>query len=366
VNATTTACPDPGRIRAWRDGEADVDPGHIASCETCRAIDAEQRAAAALAARSLALLDPPGDVFSRKLRAPIPVAVPAVVAVSPSRRGRWQLALGGLAAMLLLAVVAVSEQGQALAGQFLAQFRGQRLAIVGFDSSRLQQPLGAVEKLGNWRGQPPQARSRVVDTIGEASTIAGFPVKQVEQRALPAGFGSSPTISVVAAGEMRFTFDRDRARAYFQSVGRPDLQLPERIHGATLVAATPAMAVQVFRAAEHQPALTIAQAGELAVGVEGAATLDEIRQFLLGVPGLPTDAINQLRALPDWRTTLPIPVAIDRLNWRSVSVGAAQGFLFEDRSGLGSALLWKDGPRVYGVVAPGKGVDVRRIADGLR
>ena len=136
-------------------------------------------------------------------------------------------------------------------------------------------------------------------------------------------------------------------------------------HGATLVVGLPAAVFLQYPRSTHEVGLVVAEAGELAVGVEGNVTLDELREFLLGLPDLPPETVQQLRAIQDWRNTLPIPVPMDRIHWQQVTIAGGPGLLLADNSGLGSGAIWQRDGRVYGykayqVLHPGP-----RVADAF-
>src|SRR5438105_8737640 len=106
----------------------------------------------------------------------------------------------------------------------------------------------------------------------------------------------------------------------------------------------------------------VGQAGQITAGVEGNVTLDELRDFLLGLPGLPADTVSQLRAVGDWRTTLPIPVPVDKVAWQPTTVGGASALMLSDRGGLGGGVLWQRDGHIYGVAGTVGQADLLRAA----
>ena len=108
--------------------------------------------------------------------------------------------------------------------------------------------------------------------------------------------------------------------------------------------------------------LIVAQAGELVVDVEGNVSLPEMRDFLLGLPGLPPPVISQLRQIQNWNETLPIPMPVDRVHWQSTKINGSQGLLLDDNSGVGSAAIWHANGHLYGVAGTLRAVDLRRVA----
>jgi hypothetical protein len=109
----------------------------------------------------------------------------------------------------------------------------------------------------------------------------------------------------------------------------------------------------------------VVQAGELVVDVQGNVSLPEMRDFLLGLPGLPPVVVSQLRQIQNWNDTLPIPVPVDKVNWQSTTFTGGQGLLLNDNSGVGSAAIWHANGHLYGVAGTLKGADLKRVADSL-
>lgn len=297
---------------------------------------------------------------------------------------RWRVALGGLAAALALTFVVGTPEGRTATAEFLAQFRSQRFVAIPLDPSQERSGLAPLEHLGTVRDTRPSKSGEEVATVEEASRRVGFQVKQPEATTMPADLNRAPKVMVAPAHEVRFTFDRDKAREYYRSVGRPEVSLPDKFHGVSLVVQVPAAALLAYEGRDElglpsgarrdlqktgsgkTPSLMVGQAGELKVGVDGNVSLEELREFLLGLPGLPPEAVQQLRAIQDWRTTLPIPVPADKVNWQQVNIGGGQGLLLADNTGAGGGAIWQRDGRIYGVFGAAKADEIRRVADGLR
>jgi len=279
---------------------------------------------------------------------------------------RWRIALGGIAAALLLTVLLGTPEGRTATAQFLAQFRSQRFEVVTIDPSFTRTGLAALEGLGTVQGDRRRPAPEEVRTLGEASQRVGFPLEQPAASALPAGLNPTPKILVAPASQYRLTLDRTKAQAYFQANGHPEASLPERYQDATLVVGTPTVAFLQYSRSNQDLGLIVGQAGELTVGVEGNVPLAELRDYLLGLPGLPPDTVRQLRAMQDWRTTLPIPVASDRIAWQETTIAGGPGLLLADNTGVGSAAIWQRDGRIYGVAGAARAAEIQRVADSLR
>ena len=209
-----------------------------------------------------------------------------------------------------------------------------------------------MDRLGTVSGEP--AEPQPVADLAEARELTGLAVADPDPATLPAIVRPEPQIMAAPASEVRLTLSRDRAP-----------EVPEHLDGTTLVVGLPPLVVQAYTAYEDHPALVVAEAGQLTADTEGGATLEEVREYLLSLPDLPPETVAQLRALGDWRTTLPIPVPLGEVAWRETSVAGGPGLLFGDNSGLGSAVIWQRDGRIHGVGGALTAEEVSRIADAL-
>jgi hypothetical protein len=393
----TTTCPDTGYWRAWLDDPDPAADGHLQSCAACQTQVESLRTNASHAASALEVLAapaPPSLLATAAARQRLaeharrPVSRGLTVRTTFRRRGRrfglgnlstgWRVAASGLAAAVVLTVgLVVSPEGRALASQFLAQFRSQQVTPITVSPQSQAEIQRTLTQLSNFglvrtpsyvRSGRTDASSTTVGSLAEASQRVGFALKTPDPASLPAGLSASPRIQVIPADELRFTFDPAKARAYFQSTGHPEVSVPDRFDGTTLVVSMPAAALLLYGGDASHQALVIGQAGELAVGVESPrnVSLEELRDFLLGLPGLPAETVAQLRSINDWRTTLPIPIPTDKVHWQSASFGGHPGLLLNDNSSVASAAVWQADGHLYGLAGSLKATDLQRVAASLR
>ena len=389
-------CPDLGALRASIDDAPGTAPAlhdHLRACPSCAGTLAELQRNAELAAPAIALTapdDPPAAAAAeaalarleqrraRLAHAPTATATPAAPLPLPRRR---RLGLGtrarGVAAALAAAVVltglVVTPGGRAAAASFLAQFRSQRFEVISLDptqATQFEEVVGELTHTGVFTGDAFQANvygePRVAADREEASRVAGFAVPVVDPSVLPRGVGRTPErIMVVPARETAITFDRDRALDYLRDNGRPDARLPERFDGTRLVVQLPAVVVQQFAGRDGGPALLVAKAGMLGLDTEGGASLEELREVVLDLPGLPEETVAQLRAIGDWRTTLPLPVPTDEVSWDATQVEGAEAISFADPSGRLHALLWQRSGSIWGVAGVVGADEARDVANSL-
>ena len=403
-------CPDLGALRASIDDAPDGATAtalhdHVHACASCSDTVAELQRNAELAAPAIALTAPeapPGAAaveaalarFERRrarlatARAATATAAapasagpdPAPAPVPLARRGRpaWlgtrgRAVAAALVATLVLTGLVATPDGRAAAASFLGQFRSQRLQAVPLDAGQANQVgdvLTGLVDSGVFTGDPHQVTGlddpEVAADLAEAGRLAGFAVPAVDPSALPRGVERTPSrILVSRALEARITFDRDRALAYLRGHGRPDAQLPERFDGTQLVVRVPTVVVQQFAGRDGGPAVLVGKAGMLGVDTEGGATLEELREVVLGLPGLPAETVAQLRSIGDWRTTLPIPVPTDQVRSRPATVNGADGLSFADQTGRLHALLWQRDGHIWGVAGVLGADEARDVADSL-
>jgi hypothetical protein len=380
-------CPDLGALRASID-DAPGTPAplhdHVHACAVCADTLAELQRNAELAAPAVALTAPAAPPSAAAVDAALSrfeqrrarlaaAAASAAVVPTPSaptdpiplpRRGRVARlgtrargVAAGLVAAVVLAGLLVTPGGRAAAAGFLAQFRSQRFQVVSLDpgqSSQVAEVVGGLVQTGVFTGDAVQLAGfgdpEVVAGLDEAARIAGFAVPAVDPAVLPGGVEHTPQrVLVTRARETRITFDRDRALTYLRDHGRPDARLPERYDGTRLVVQVPAAVVQQFAGRDGGPALLVGKAGTVGLTTEGGASLEELREVLLGLPGLPGETVAQLRAIGDWRTTLPLPVPAGQVRSRPATVDGAEALSFADRTGRLHALLWQRGGHIWGV-----------------
>jgi len=394
-------CLEEGELRAWIDGAATDQAAvgaHVDGCAACRAVAEELRGNAELAAAATRVLAPArplqaAQVEAARQRVAAAVSWPATQtspAARPERRGlpaaarsarqasaapsaRRTLAArfaarGWLAAAVtgvLALVLVATPAGRSAASGFLAQFRSQRFAVVTFDPSQAGDLTSALQQLGTVHGDLGGVEPAPVATPAAASRQVGFPVALPDAAALPSGVDTRPRIMVTPARQLRFTLDAAKVGRYLQAHGRSGTHVPAGLDGATLVANVPAAALLEYVATDGSPRLVVGQSRELTASVQGAVTLEALREFLLDLPGLPPQTVRQLRAIGDWRDTLPLPVPADRIDWRAATIHGVQGLVLGERSGLGSAVIWQRDGRIYGVAGVLRQAHVLRVAESL-
>ena len=286
----------------------------------------------------------------------------------------WRMTLGCLTAALALALVVGTPGGRGAASDFLSHFRNEQFAAAldTREIADIEAMLAELANLGRIDGLGTAPEPRAVERIAEASQAVGFPVLEPDPATLPEDVSGAPeAIHVVPAHQVRFTFDLEKARAHYEAIGRDGVSLPERFDGAALVVDIPPAVLLQYRGGDQSSGeqsgvgLVIGQAGMLSVSAEGA-TLDELQDFLLGLPGLSPETEQQLENIDEWQTTLPLPLPIAEINWERTTIAGQPGLLLDDNTGLGSAAIWQRDGRVFGIAGTLKAGALKVVAESLR
>jgi hypothetical protein len=370
------SCYDEATLRAWLDGQpalhADADPArvgqHVAECAHCQRLTADLQARASVAASAVALLSPPApaaaDIESALAAVRRPHAVSSdVTDVSPRRRSMLKPAAAAAAAAVVFAIVG-TPAGRSSASSFLAQFRSERIAVIEVGPED-QEALAGLARLGTVSGATDEIKPQSVDSVAAASERVGFPVAVPDPAAIPPGVGHTPEILAIDAREIRFTLDRERTLEWLATKDSK-IDVPQRFDGASIVISLPVAVLQCYPAPDGSPGLVVGQSRQLLATAEGGVSLDELRSFLLSLPGLSDRTRQRLQTLGDWRETLPLPVPAGQVHWKETTIAGTPGLLIGDNTGLGSAALWQRDGFVHGVVVRGKADQVRDVAASLR
>jgi len=377
-------CPHDGALRTAIDAEPTEQRttvrGHVARCASCRDRTAELAGTTAAVVSALAALAPgrtpsTADTEAALTRvrsgmADLPQpSVAAVALLQPGRRDRLRTRLRrpltSAATVALALSVFATPAGRSAASEFLGHFRSERFAAVTVNERDVN-ALADLEHLGAVSGNLDAPTPQQVDSLSTAGRRVGFPVAVPDPARLPAGVRRTPQILVSEPRQLRFTFDSEKAAQWVGQRGGRSKALPERFDGTSLVVSVPAAVVLRYDAQDGTPGVLIGQARSIEARAEGGASLDELRGFLLDLPGLSPATRAQLAAIGDWRTTLPLPIPAGQVHWKSTTVAGADGLLLGDNTGLGSAVLWQRDGRIYGVAGPAPAKVIRDVAVSLR
>lgn len=309
-------CPDVGVWRAWLDEETAV-PGpeeHLAVCGSCAAMVAELRTTSDLARRQMALL----------LSQPVSVERTSV----QSARQRWPRRGWKVAAAVAVGVALMATPtGRAWGETFLSQFRVERFDLVTLSEVEAARTGEILDRLGEVEGTP-LSEPEVVESVAAARQETGLSLPDL---------GPDATVAVIEASEMRLGFDSDEVGSYLTEEGSAS-SIPEGLDETAIIVRRPVAAVVALEE-DGRPTLVVGRSGPIETAVEGPMDPERLRRFLLDLPGLPEGVVAQLAAIPDWRSSLPLPIPVDVASASTVDIGGVE-VTRVDVPGFGTGYVW--------------------------
>ena len=394
-------CLTDGILRAKLDGELSEAESleaqnHLTACADCRrraeamAVEAE-RVRAALSALDPPLSEAPSEARTAFARFRAEHAEPR--AQAPSFVGRlfarplrpvWGAAAALAAVALFLSFAPARGWGQ----KILAMLRVQKIAVVtidpellsGRDSGESGKMIGKllsdnlVVTLDPGKPQP-------VSSAEEASQLAGFRVRALT------GLSDQPQLSVEGEGAFHMTLNRDRLQAILDEAGRPDIQLPEALDGATIAVHVPKAAFVRYgncaepkrgeaapdsapKGPEAQGCTFLAEVPSPTVSVPPDLNIAQVAEAGLQLAGMSADAAHAFCQTVDWTSTLVIPIPRDATSYQTVEVDGVQGTLINrpqrGRRPAGYNLLWVKNGVIHSLVGRGDSSTAVALADSLQ
>ena len=262
-------------------------------------------------------------------------------------RRNWLLAAiaAGLVALLLL------PNSGALANQLLSLFRVQQFQPVQVTKQDVQtlssRPIPTFQDMGTLQIQSNSLQTQDNLTQAQAAQMVNFSI--LVPQTLPQGISGTPDFSVIGAGHGTFTFSASKAHAFFVKNGYGKVNIPANLDGATFDVTTTAGVVIAY-GNQTTTQFMIVEFPSPVVNAIGNASLQELRDVALSVPGLPSQLVTQLRQidLNSGVVPLPIPSGIDS---QSITVHGTQGLLLTKNISTtiqqlkkfpaGSAVVWQ-------------------------
>ena len=291
----------------------------------------------------------------------------------------WRVAAGSLAAAVALALmVAFTPEGNSAAAAFLAQFRSQQVSAVEITPQSQADIMRSLDALGNLGTVQAPGRLERQPAPGPRTPGRRAKSHRFDDRSVPddwlhpvdarpghaaTGIDKNPVIKVNPGSQIRFTFDKARAQAYYRSTGHPEVNLPDKFDGAVLTSRSRRGAAE-YGPAGH-PGRADRRPGRRARGRRPGQGQPARDARLPARPAGLAARRGQPARRSELEQTLPIPVPVDKVNWQSTTFNGNQGLLLNDNSGVGSAAIWHANGHLYGVAGHLKAVDLKRVADSL-
>jgi hypothetical protein len=141
--------------------------------------------------------------------------------------------------------------------------------------------------------------------------------------------------------------------------------VPPGLDGASVrLTAGPGLAA-VWAADSGVPGLVVARAVAPAAFAQGT-DFEQLRDYLLSLPGLPEQIAEQLRAFSPEASTLPIPVPAEYATSEPTEVDGQPATLLSSRDGFLTAVVWVEDGVVTAVAGSLSTDEVLSVASGLR
>lgn len=361
--------PTDGVLRRLVDepvGVADADREHVAACPVCLTTLAGARADAAAvgaALRSDSLADPVTDMDVDAAWARLTAAQLRSTAVrAPARRRRWGAALRRPAVAALGFAVVVTGAGVAAANDWLPIFATEEIEPIAISTDL---DLSAVPDLTDYGTLEVTGAEEPAPVADEAAAEELTGLDAPEVATLPDGVSGQPQYMAIGEVAATFTFSAERAEQAAAEAGEELPPVPPGLDGAQVrLTAGPGLAA-VWAGDSGVPALVVARAVAPAAFASGT-DFEQLRDYLLSLPGLPEEVAAQLRSFSPDASTLPLPVPAEYATSTPTEVNGEDATLLASRDGFLAAVVWVEDGVVTAVAGSLSEGEVLSIASGLR
>lgn len=357
--------PTEGDLRRLLDepaGVADADRQHVLQCPQCLDGLTAARRDAWLVDAALTTSARAFDVDAAWARLSAATAAPATRRQdSPMRPGRLRTLLRRPATAALAVAVVLTGAGTAAANDWLPAFRTERVAPLSLTTADLVslpdlRAYGTLVVTGE-----PELRSVPDAATAEAQTGLDLP----EVRDLPDGVVGEPVHQVSSELSATFTFSTGRAARAAADAGAELPAPPAGLDGSSVrLDAGPGVA-QVWRSASGAPALLVGRAVAPTASSAGLP-FEQVRDYLLSLPGLPDGVADQLRTFAADGATLPLPVPADEVTTSQTEVGRSPATLLVSRDRALAGVVWVRAGVLTVVAGSLDDDEVLAVARGLR
>ncbi len=270
-----------------------------------------------------------------------------------SSRKSWIAA----SAAAVLIVILLLPGTSALASQFLSLFSVQHfqpVQVTNQDATALSQySAPRIDDLGSVHFQANSFQMRNDLTQAQAAKSVNFSV--VLPRQLPDGVANSPSFSVIEGGHGVFTFSSSKLHAYLVKNGHGNAKIPANLDGATFDVTTTAGVLIKYGYHGGNPFLAVELPSPV-IRATGSASLEQLRDFMLSLPGLPASLVAQLKQINLNNGTIPLPVPAG-IDAHSVTVNGTSGVLLDSNKTTtvenikdfpsGSMVVWQTKGIIY-------------------
>jgi hypothetical protein len=292
----------------------------------------------------------------------------------PAPPRRMAPLLAAAAAVTLVVTLFAVPSVRVSAESVLDLFRVRRFAAVEYSASRME-TLRSLEKETallvfdrEEKLRDPGPR-RHVPSLEAAGSAAGFRVSAPGY--LPDGLAPD-SVFIQDEGSMRLTVSESRLRTLLDRLELRDVAVPAGIDGRWIEVRQPPIVIQQFRGGGRRAFLLEARSPE--VSVPAGMDVERLAEVGLRVLGLDAGEARRIARATDWRSTLVVPVPMNASTFRQVTVRGQSGLLITTASATGAdghrhregtAVLWTEGDRVFGLQSNLGAPDVMQMAESV-
>jgi hypothetical protein len=290
-------------------------------------------------------------------KAPTQVLPSRKIAPQKWYRSRRNWLIAAIAAILV--ALLLLPNSAALANQLLSLFSVQQFQPVQVTKQDVKtltaRPIPTFEDLGTLQIQPGSLQTHENLTRGQAAQMVSFPI--LLPHTLPGGITGTPELSVIGAGHATFTFSASKAHTYFLKNGYGNVHIPANLDGATFEITTSAGVVIAYGSQDVTQFMVI-EVPSPVVRATGTASLQELRDVALSLPGLPSQLVTQLRQIDLNSGVVPVPIP-SGIDSQSITVHGTTGLLLTSNIATtieqlkkfpaGSAVVWQTRGIIYAV-----------------
>ena len=368
-----------GTLRRMQDeplSTTGAEKDHYASCAACRERAMAIATEAERAAMLMALPDPEVETQAALSRLRRTAAGQAAFKPGPWTSLKGLFVSGSnhsvrpVAALALAMAAMVALVATGAADNFVKVFEPQQFQAVQVRPDSLR-GLPDLSQFGDMKFTSTPTFTTVADAAA-AHAKTGLNVITPDSGSVPGRVGTNRSYVVMGPLQASFTFSAAKAQAWAKTHGKTLPATPSGLDGSTLTVTA-------------GPAVIVAYGGSTnainqAVGVDGAnsgsggfdpaslrlpdvavvemkspqvsssgASVQQIENYLISLPGFPPDLAAQIRAIGDPATTLPVPVPTGQQS-HQVDVQGVRGLFVGDSTGLGSGMIWSKGGVLYATV----------------
>lgn len=261
-------------------------------------------------------------------------------------------------AAVLLSFVLL-QGNSVLASQFLSFFRIQQFKPIQVTSQDIaglsKYSAPSIDDLGSVTFQAQSLQKRNNLTQAQAAHDINFTLTLPQQ--LPQNVGNNPTFSVIGGAHGIFTFSSAKVHAYLVKNGHSNVQIPANLDGATFDITTTPGVLAKYGYSTGNPFLIVEMPSPV-IQATGKASLQNLRDFMLSLPNLPSQLVEQLKQLDLNNGTIPLPVPAG-IQTQSVTVHNVPGLLLSssktqtvenvEQFPAGNMLVWQEKGIIYGL-----------------